>query len=212
MIKKQKILILGGSGFLGATLISHLAHQTVIAPSHNEIDLLDINRVYKYIEHTQPDIILYSAGITKIDLAESNNELAFLLNATVPEQIASFASKSNIQFIYISTDAVFDGYNRKFIFSETDAPKAKSIYGKSKLKGEELVLLANADNTVIRLITLFGIDNTHKNFITRILKDLQQKKSILGITDQIQNPLLVNIATEAIAYIINKQLTGIFHL
>jgi dTDP-4-dehydrorhamnose reductase len=211
-IKQQRILIFGGSGFLGSELIYQLKQHIVIAPNHHELDLLDINRVYQKIETTQPDVIIYSAGITKIDAAEANKELAFLLNAKIPEKISSFASKHKIRCIYISTDAVFDGTKRKFIFSESDPPVAKSIYGLSKLLGESAVLSKNSHNTIVRLITLYGIDLAHPNFITKIYYDLKKNKKVYGITDQIQNPLFIKIAAEAISSVINKNLTGIYHL
>jgi dTDP-4-dehydrorhamnose reductase len=74
------------------------------------------------------------------------------------------------------------------------------------------VLDTSACNSVIRLITLFGLDYWRPNFLTRVLIDLQKNKQIYGIVDQIQNPLYVDIAAEAVSFIHNKQLTGIYHL
>src|SRR5258708_39818493 len=113
-MKKQKILLFGGSGFLGSRLLTKLKPNEVVAPTHTELDLLNIENVYKLIDKIQPEVIIYAAGITKIDAAESNKELAFTLNAKIPQKIANFIAPHNILFIYISTDAVFDGYRNKY--------------------------------------------------------------------------------------------------
>ena len=211
-MQTKKVLLFGGSGFLGSYLKHLLSIKTLLSPSHKELDLLEINGVYHFIEKNEPETIIYAAGITKIDFAQRNRQLTDKLNRIIPQKIANFAAKHTIHFIYISTDAVFDGYKNKFAFSEEDTPKAKSSYGISKLKGENSVLSVDANNTIIRLITLYGIDRVHENFVLRILNDLKNNRPVLGIIDQIQNPLLINTAASAIAYITNEKLPGIYHL
>src|SRR6266567_1326297 len=119
-MNQKKILLFGGSGFLGSKLQNHFPFSGLTAPTHKELDLLNIQNVSHFIENNNPQAIIYAAGITKIDSAEENNELAYLLNHRIPEKIAKFVSKNNIPFIYISTDAVFDGYKNKYQFLETD--------------------------------------------------------------------------------------------
>lgn len=211
-MKKKKILLFGGNGFLGSRLIRSLKPNLVIAPSHSELDLFNIKNVCQKIEKTQPDLIIYASGITKIEESELHKEEAFALNAQVPEEIAKFIYRQNIPLIYISTDAVFDGYVNKYMFNETDLPNPKSTYGKSKLKGEEAVLKNSSNNVVVRLITLFGIDFIKSNFLTGIWKELINNNEVLGIVDQTQNPLSVDIGANAISFIVNQQLQGIYHL
>ncbi len=208
----KNILLLGAKGFLGSKLHQLLSPEKVYAPSHQDLDLLKISDVYNFITTKKPDLIIYTAGITKIDFAEVHSELTFALNYFVPEKISRFASKINIPITYISTDAVFDGYKKKYEFSETDIPKTKSVYGSSKLKGEEAVMDANSNNCVIRLITLYGIDPLKTNFVAKMLGCLKNKQYFLGIEDQIQNPLFVDIAAEAIEFSVKHQLSGIYHL
>ena len=210
-MKKRKVLLFGGNGFLGSKLIKELKND-IAAPSHTELDLLKINNVFRAIEKIRPDFIIYSAGITKIDAAEVDQDLALTLNEKIPGKIAKFISPQNIPFIYVSSDAVFDGYKKKYQFAEDDKTNPKTNYGISKLKGEEAVLRANENNTVIRLITLFGIDYHRPNFLTKTLNNLKANKQVFGITDQMQNPTEVNTAARAISFIVGKQLNGICHV
>src|SRR5207248_322877 len=119
-MKARKIVLFGGSGFLGSRLIANFPNYTVIAPTHTDLDLLETDKVFKFLEKNKPDVILYSAGITRIDAAEKDKELSLLLNHQVPKKIAKFVPKSKVPFIYLSTDAVFDGYKIKYQFTEND--------------------------------------------------------------------------------------------
>lgn len=211
-MNSKKILLLGGSGFLGSRLKKWFPSNFIFSPTHTELDLLQIRDVHKFIERLQPDGIIYSAGITRIDVAEMNSRLTYLLNYQTPKNISKFVSRKKIPFVYISTDAVFDGYRNKYIFSETDIPKAKSIYGLSKLKGEEAVLEISPNNAIARLITLYGIHPTKQSFVMRMLENLKKNQSFAGVIDQIQNPLQVDIAGKAIAFIVKHKLKGIYHL
>ncbi len=202
----KTLLLLGGSGFLGSKLLGAFPSDKVIAPGHKQLDITQIKKVYAFIETIQPAVILYAAGITSIDFAEANEERTYLLNYRIPEKISKFAARNNIRFVSISTDAVFDEYMNKDQFSETDTPKARTVYGLSKLAGEEAVLGNSSQNCVLRLITLFGTGHPKPNFVALM------KEKFSGVIDQIRNPLYVAIAAEAITFAVKQQLHGIYHL
>lgn len=203
----QKILLLGGSGFLGSRIVKR--NKKIIAPSHKELDLLNIEKVYRFIEKNKPNAIVYCAGISKMDFAQKNKKLTNELNYKTPKLIANYAHKTGTKIIYISTDAVFDGYKNKFEFIEEDKTKSKSIYGISKQKGEESIL-NYPNNLVLRVINLFGSDN--ENFFQRMIFNLKSNKEFSGIIDQVNNPLYIEIAVEAVLFSIYKNLQGIYHL
>lgn len=207
----HKILLFGGSGFLGSHLKDELKTYKLFSPNRNTVNLLDINKLLKYLERLRPDLIIYSAGITKIDLAEKNKTLTNKLNFEIPKKISQFAFTNDSKVIYISTDAVFDGYRRKFEFTEKDRTFAKSAYGKSKLLGEDTVLSRNSKNLVLRAITYFG-GNNENNFANAMIKNLKANKPYLGIYDQIQNPLSILIGTKAVKFSIENDLKGIYNL
>lgn len=211
-MKPKKIVLFGGSGFLGSQLLKSFPRTIIISPTHREVDLTNQVETIRFLEKEQPTNIIYAAGIAKIDAAEKEPNLTYKLNFQIPREISHFAEKNKIRFFYISTDAVFDGYGRKYIFTENDLPNARTIYGKSKLQGETVVLEASPQSCIIRLITLFGINYTRANFLTTMIAKLKNNETFTGITDQLRNPLLVDIAAQGIALIVDNNLSGIYHL
>lgn len=204
----KKILIFGGSGFLGSTILK--VDNKLVAPPKSKLDLNNTKEIFEYIYKLMPEKIIYCAGISSMDFAQKNKSLTNKLNNKIPGLIAKFTSKNNISFYYISTDAVFDGYKKKFEFTEFDKTRAKSVYGVSKEKGEFSVLKFKK-TTVLRIINLFGNGN-NKNFIQRMIDNLSNNKEFPGIIDQINNPLNVKIAANSILFAVNNNLEGIYNL
>jgi dTDP-4-dehydrorhamnose reductase len=203
----KKILLFGSSGFLGSKIFEK--NKEIIAPTHSFLDLTDVEKVYRYIYKSEPKKIIYSAGISKIDFAQKNKAITNNLNYKIPKLLSKFALKNNIDFIYISTDAVFDGYKNKYEFKESDKTNSKSVYGISKQKGEDAVLSSN-QNTVIRIINLFGKNN--ENFYQKMINNLSLGKTFPGIVDQINNPLNIDLAAQSILFSIENNLHGIYNL
>ncbi len=204
----RKILLFGGSGFLGSTILK--IDKKLIAPPRSNIDLNNTQDIYEYIYKLMPEKIIYCAGISSMDFAQKNKTITNNLNYKIPGLLAKFASKNNISFYYISTDAVFDGYKNKFEFTEIDKTKAKSVYGISKEKGEYTVLTFKKTAS-LRIINLFGNGNK-ENFIQRMIDNLSKNKEFPGIIDQINNPIYVTIAAQSILFAVNNNLQGIYNL
>lgn len=211
-MNNNNILLLGGSGFLGSFIQKEFKSNSILAPSHNLLDLHDLTQIVTYINKNDISYIIYAAGITRINEAQNNRDEAMLLNYEIPTKIAEYATKMNIRFCYISTDAVFDGYDEKYIFKETDIPKTKSIYGTSKMQAERSILSNNSDHCVLRLITLYGLYHKKPNFISEFIKKLRNGQTYLGIVDQIQNPTYVVSAARAVIYAVKNDLHGIYHI
>lgn len=206
----MRILILGSTGLLGSSILDILNGEIILNPSHSEINLTEIKDILNYIDNSNPTHIIYLAGITKIDDAEKNPELASILNFETPKQIAKYLSFSTTRLIYASTDAIFDGYKNMYHFTENDNPNPKSIYGKTKLKGEDAVLSASSFNTSVRLINLYGWNQ--KSYVYKMINLLKAGHEFEGITDQIKNPTYIDDASNCIKFIINKNLNGIYHI
>lgn len=211
---KQKILIYGGSGLVGSEIVKLLAENFIlIAPTHTDVDLTNAKQIKRNIDETAPDQIIYATGITKVDLAEKQPELAFMLNSEAPKIIAEIAASNLIPVHYLSTNAVFDGTQSDRPYREDDKPNPVSIYGKSKLEGEKHVLNASRSHCVLRTIMPYSSFYPKKEDFARVvLESLEQGKQVAGIVDQIINPIYVKTLARAIKKILTKRAGGIYHL
>lgn len=210
----KKILLFGGSGLVGYGIKQLLSDRYHIkAPTHSEVDVTKRDQVIRMIEKSSPDNIIYAVGLASIDRAERDPELANLLNAKAPAFIAKDAASFNIPFLYFSTNAVFDGTEKNRPYRETDNPNPNSIYGKSKLLGEKLVLASSSKNCIARIIMPYSpISGKRKNFAVLALEALQRGELFYGITDQIINPIYIRDLAKAIDMILKTNCSGLYHL
>lgn len=211
---KQKILVYGISGMTGTRLAQLLKDKfRIVGPPHSHLDLTNKSQVLRNIKDVSPEQIVYLAGITKVDEAQNNTRLAYLLNANVPEYIAKIAAKRVIPINYISTDAVFDGRKKGISYSEQDKTNPISIYGKSKLTGEQKVQSQSKRNSIIRTIMIYSANFPHrKDFARSAYEFLKNKKEFSGIVDQIISPTFVDDLVWAIAAILEVRPGGIYHV
>lgn len=211
---RQKILVYGITGMTGSRISQLLSDKfKIVGPPHSHLDITNKKKVQLNLRDILPDQIIYVAGMTKVDEAQQNKKLAFLLNAEVPGYIAQIAASLRIPMHYISTDAVFDGTQKKRPYIEVDKTNPLSIYGKSKLKGEKNVLSASYENSVIRTIMIYTADFPHrKDFARFAYESLKNKNQFAAITDQIINPTFVDDLVNAISHILEKRANGIYHV
>lgn len=212
--EKQKILVYGITGMTGSRIAQLLRDKfKIIGPPHSHLDLTSKKSVQKNIEDVQPDQILYLAGITKVDDAEKNPRLAYLLNAEAVRYAAEKAAKLHIHFHYISTDAVFNGKLKNKAYKESDKTNPISVYGKSKLAGEKIVLSLSKKNSVIRTIMIYSPHFSQKKDFARFAyESLKYKKQFSGIVDQFINPTYIDDLVYAISAILEKGAKGIYHV
>ena len=138
----------------------------------SELDITDSMKIQSVLKQFQPDWIINAAAYTDVDGAESNEEIAYKVNADGPYILAKSAKEIGAKLVHISTDYVFDG-TKKEPYSENDKPNPLQVYGKSKLKGELLIQDSNISGFIIRTSWVYG--NHGKNFVNTILK-LAEKK------------------------------------
>lgn len=205
------MLLLGGTGMLGTRIKELLSYKyTIHSPSRDTFDLLHPNRVESLLVNT--DIIVYAAGVTNQDIAEENQDLSIALNAKTPGKIARSAAKQKIPFVYFSTDAVFKGKQKK-PYSETDLISPINFYGKSKRAGEEQVMNAFSGNVIIRLISVYSASYPTKvDFARKLYSKLSTNTPVVGIIDQYFNPAFSDTVVTGLDGILEKSLTGIYHL
>lgn len=210
----KKILVIGGNGQLGNCFKK-------IAPdfSNNfefnfagseDLDITDSNAVDNFFEDYQPDFCINAAAYTAVDLAETEIEKAFAVNASGVANVAEACKKAKTILIHISTDYVFDGESN-ISYSEDNFTNPQGVYGASKLKGEELALEHNPKTIVIRTSWLYSEFN--KNFVKTMLNLFTIKDELGIVSDQFGQPTNANDLAAAVMKIISSEpkVFGVFH-
>ena len=210
----KKLIVYGITGLLGSRIWQLCSPRfKIIGPPHTLLNLADFKRVKEHINDTLPDRIIYVAGLTKVDEAEKNPKLAYKLNFEIPAKIASFAKKKRIPLLYVSTDAIFDGRKYDRAYTERDKPNPISVYGKSKLAGEQAIISASATNLILRTIMLYSANYPHKkDFARTAYESLKNHQTFTAIADQIINPTFVDDFVNAMTAAIEKNARGIYHV
>jgi dTDP-4-dehydrorhamnose reductase len=181
----MKILLTGKNGQVGFELNKKLSLMgEVIATDREELDLVNPNAIRQFIDQTKPDIIINSAAYTAVDKAESEPDLAYQINVTVPEVLAEKADDLNIPLVHFSTDYVFDGL-KKEAYVETDKTNPQSVYGKTKCEGEEKVR-KHTKHIILRASWVFGSHGN--NFLKTMINLMTDKESLNIVCDQWGSP------------------------
>ena len=181
----MKILLTGKNGQIGFELQKKLsALGEVIATDREELDLTNLNAIRTFIDQTGPDIIINPAAYTAVGKAESEPELAYKVNVTAPEVLASMARELDIPLIHFSTDYVFDGL-KKEAYVETDQINPQSVYGKTKCESEEKIR-KHTKHIILRTSWVFGVHGN--NFLKTMLRLIQEKESLNIVGDQWGSP------------------------
>ena len=196
----QKILILGQQGQIAWELQMTLASLgDVTVWGSQALDLANPDQMRTQIRSLQPDIIVNAAAYTAVDQAESESELCMSINAIAPGILAELARASQALLVHYSTDYVFDG-TKTSPYLETDLTKPLSVYGASKLAGEQAIVQVDCAHLILRTTWVYG--NRGKNFLLTILRLAAAKSELKIVADQIGSPTWSRSIAEATAQII----------
>ncbi|SME91746.1 dTDP-4-dehydrorhamnose reductase [Desulfovibrio gilichinskyi] len=212
-LKGKKAVILGGStGLLGQSLTEELRKNdvTAIPLSRNDFDPLNEQSTTAFFEREEPDFIFNTIAYTMVDQAEDEKNKAHLLNTTLPVILGRLAKKHQAKLIHFSTDFVFDG-KKDSPYTETDKTNPKSVYGATKLDGEEKLLDIEYENIlIIRTAWLFGPYKT--NFVQKILKFAREKDFLSIVHDQTGSPTYTPDLSEYTIALLKAEANGIFNV
>jgi dTDP-4-dehydrorhamnose reductase len=198
----MKILLLGKNGQVGRELSEVLGPLgEVYAFDRAEADLEDLNGLKNIVTQYKPDIIVNAAAYTQVDKAESESEKAYLINATAVGVLAENAKQLGATFVHYSTDYVFDGSKKGFYF-ESDETCPISIYGKSKLSGEQAIIASGCKHIIFRTSWVYSPHGN--NFIKTILRLVQEKDTLKVVNDQVGVPTSAKLIAEITAAVIQK--------
>lgn len=199
---QKNILIFGKNGQLAQSLKQSIKQHHCLFLGRNECDLLDQRDIKKHILSFKPDVIVNSAAYTAVDLAEAEQEDAFLLNRDAPHNMAQIAAEYHIPLIHISTDFVFDG-EKKTPYLPADKVNPLGIYGQSKYEGEQAILKAHNNAIIIRTSWVFSPFGN--NFVKTMLRLGCQKDVLNIVSDQIGCPTSALDLAKDIMQIIEKK-------
>ena len=157
----MKVLLTGANGQLGLELIKQLsedARYEVIATDRSQLNITEFNDVVKIIELNKPDVVINCAAHTAVDLCETDIENAYKINALGPRNLAIASEKVGAKYVQVSTDYVFDGKST-IAYREDDNTCPNSIYGSSKLMGEQFTKEFSSKYFIVRTAWLYGEGN-----------------------------------------------------
>ena len=182
----MKILITGQHGQVSQALQQQLRGLgELIILGRDQLDLANADQIRQQVRAQHPDLIINAAAHTAVDLAESEPEAAFAINAIAPGILAEEAKALGIPLIHYSTDYVFDG-SKPAPYIEADSPNPLSVYGRSKLAGEQAIAAVGGEYLILR--TSWVYSNQGKNFLLTMQRLLQEKPHMRIVADQIGAP------------------------
>lgn len=211
--QKLRVVITGASGQLGnelKVLLEQDATKEYFFLDRKQLPLDQPMIIQDILAMYQPDVIIHAGAYTAVDLAESEAELADVVNHLATEEIALYCRSHGTVLIAISTDYVFDG-NSSSALTEEAPVNPINIYGATKLKGEQAVQKWCPEAIIIR--TSWVYSTFGKNFVKTMLRLLSERDSISVINDQIGSPTSAHDLAQAIVHIINSPnwAGGVYH-
>lgn len=210
------ILLLGKNGQLGWELQRTLAPLgPITALDFAELNLEDFDAVRRKIRELRPQVIINASAYTAVDKAENEPEKAFAINATIPGILAEETRALKAILIHFSTDYVFDGRLGRS-YHEGDAPNPLSVYGKSKLAGEQAIQAVEGASLIFRTSWVYSL--TRASFVTKVLEWSRQQETLKVVSDQIANPTWARMLAEITAQVLAqgearlRERAGLYHL
>jgi len=207
-MKFPKLLITGAQGQLGQALQSQFVDHEVIAWDRRNLDISHLEHVRKALNQIRPDVVINAAAFTQVDQAEINQESAYRGNALGPRNLALATQEMDIPLVHFSTDYVFDGLQSR-PYHEFDRPNPLSVYGQSKLAGEEEVQKGNPRHCIVRTSWLYHI--VGKNFPQTILR-LANQEQVRVVNDQFGSPTFAPHLAQAVSRLLESDAFGTYHL
>jgi len=207
----MRVLLLGGSGQVGQALVNSAAADVQIsAPNSSQVDLRNAANLRQAVLDTRPDVVINCAAFTRVDDAETSGQRdALALNATAPEILALAAADVHARFVHLSTDYVFDGAGLPPYTSDATM-NPLSVYGDTKMRGEQLVVANNPHALVVRTAWVHSGGGT--NFIATAVNLFLRGKVMHVVDDQVSTPTrAVHLANALWLFLARPELKGVYH-
>jgi dTDP-4-dehydrorhamnose reductase len=216
LLEMIKILITGAHGQVGQALLENAKQQNIdaIAYSKENLDISSPSMVTATLTRHHPDIVINAAAYTNVEQAESESEQAYKINVQGVENLAHACHALHIRLLHISTDYVFNG-EKQAPYGENDSTQPLSVYGASKLAGEELLIKTMQKTIILRTSWVFSA--TGNNFVKTMLRLFRERTEVSVVNDQYGGPtsadaiakVLLKIATRTLEPDFNDW--GVYH-
>lgn len=213
----MNIIVIGAEGQVGHFLMQHLeGKHTVLGTAavttgvFEGLDITDRKKVDAKIEEVKPDHVILTAALTNVDQCEQEPENAYEINVTGALNIGGACKRHHCGLTFFSTEYVFDG--SKGPYGEDDDPNPLSVYGKTKLEAEHLLMKLLDDLLIIRTTVVYSYLPGSLNFFMQLYNRLKSGEPIRVVDDQIGNPTHAYNLAGAAVELIEKRIRGIYHL
>ena len=198
----MRVLVTGVTGQVGGALLGALnGKANVVAAPRAVLDLAQTETIASGLDQIAPDLIINPAAYTAVDRAEDERELAYRINGEAPGNIATWAASRGVPLIHLSTDYVYDGSGER-PWREDDATRPLSVYGASKLAGEDAIRAANGPHLIVRTSWVYAARGT--NFLRTIARLAAERPELRIVADQIGAPTSAQVIADGIATIVTK--------
>jgi dTDP-4-dehydrorhamnose reductase len=214
----RSVLVLGGSGLVGARLVELWAGRVdVRAPSHGELDVLDDAALSELIRQSGVEVVVNLAAWADVDGAEAErgdeSGLVYRLNALYPGRLAELCASHDKYLVHVSTDYVFDGEQAARPYRENDPTNPLCWYARTKLDGELQLHAANRSACIARIEMPFTArPHRKRDFARTCLARLESGQELMGVTDQRITPVFLDDAVEALARLAEQRVSGTVHV
>lgn len=218
----MKILITGSNGQLGnelqkivstgkaeiGSVSEEIKNAEVFAMDVDILDITNLEQVKKVLNEVKPDVVINCAAATNVDGCEANQDLAFKINSLGPRNLAMVAEELGAKIVQVSTDYVFSGVGEAPL-KECDLVAPVSVYGKTKLLGEEFVRDFSTKYYIVRTAWLYGY--VGHNFVYTMMKLGKDRDTLNVVNDQLGNPTHANDLAYHILKLIQTEEYGVYH-
>lgn len=195
-----------------ATYFKNKDFQLIQGVEYYHLDVTIEKDVIEFFKLEQPDVVVHTASIGSVDFSQKHKDETRLVNVGGTKNVVEGAKACNAKFIFISSNAVFDGENSPY--KEEDPLKPINYYGELKVEGERIVATSGLPYAIVRPILIYGWNdpNERPNPVTWLLSKLEDRQKVKIVDDVYCNPLLANNCAEAIWSVILNDRKGIYHI
>lgn len=202
----MKILITGSTGQLSQALQTALAGDgKVFAMGHSTLDLAEPRQIRQQVRALNPDVIINAAAYTAVDAAQDNRHQAYAVNAVGPGVLAEEAATLGVPLVHYSTDYVFSG-DKSEPYVEEDKPAPLSVYGQSKLAGEQAIQAVGGQHLILRTSWVYSRDG--RNFLLTMQRLLQERDTLSVVDNEIGAPTWAGTIASVTAEMVRKWANG----